>query len=173
MRILDNGLGMVQTETQEISETIEALQQNGPQTSTPKPPEPHTVPRPERAAGDRRRTTTAEPDADDAASAVTGSETPVTELVQAIQTAQQDADKIELPNIPGGNQFRTWHIAVREAVASASRDPKAAFLWARKVEATTATSVDFAETDGLRPSIRSWQAPCARSSQFHLAGAST
>ena len=84
----------------------------------------------------------AESEADEAASVTTGSEMPVQELVQAIQTSRKEADKIELPSIPEGNQFRTWRIAVREAVASASRDPKAAFLWIRKVEASVAAPAD-------------------------------
>ena len=70
------------------------------------------------------------------------------ELVESVQTSQKEDDKLELPNSPEGNQFRTWRIAAREAVASASRDPKAAFHWLRKVEAAAVTLEDLAETDG-------------------------
>ena len=38
---------------------------------------------------------------------------------------------------------------MREAIAAASRDPRAAFLWARKVEASADTSAELAETEGF------------------------
>ena len=133
MDLLEHGLGVAQTELQDMSETVEALQQAEPQNSIPNPPEPE-FPRPERAAGDRRRATLADSTADETASACTGSDVPVHEIVTAIQTSTKEADKIELPNIPEGNHFRTWRIVVREAVASSSRGPKAAFLWIRKSE---------------------------------------
>ena len=108
------------------------------------------IPRPERAAGDRRRATNQETPADETSSVGTVSDVaPVQEIVNAINTSTKEADKIELPNIPEGNHFRTWRIAVREAVASSSRDPKAAFLWIQKVEATRTSSADLAETDGF------------------------
>ena len=141
----------MQAELQDVSDTVAYLQEAegaGREPRVPPPPRP-TFPRPARPAEEHRRAGFAESEADEAASAITGSDMPVQELVQAIQTSQKEADKIELPSIPEGNQFRTWRIAVREAVASASRDPKAAFLWIRKVEASAAVPADLAETDGF------------------------
>ena len=48
----------------------------------------------------------------------------------------KEADNIEIPNLPDTAHFRKWKANVREAVASASRDPNAAFLWVRDVENT-------------------------------------
>ena len=91
MDILGNGLGMVQTELQHLSETLEAVQQDGPPTDVPRPPEPSAL-RPERAAGDRRRATVADPDVDETASAIAGSYATVQELVEAVQTSQKEDD---------------------------------------------------------------------------------
>ena len=145
---LENNIGSTQTALQELVEAVEDLQQNEPHTAVPPPPTP-TFPRPERAAGDRRRAAAADPEADVASSAGAGTDATVQGLVEAIQTLQKESDKIELPSIPEGNQFRTWRIAVREAVASASRDPKAAFLWIQKVEPADTSSSDLYETDGF------------------------
>ena len=105
----------------------------GASSGVPPPPKP-AAPRPERTSGERGRIPFVEPDANEVASVAAGSDVPMKEIVDAISTSQKEADKIELPNIPEGHQFRNWRIAVREAVASASRNPAAAFIWARKVE---------------------------------------
>ena len=148
MEALENNLGATQTVLQELAVTVEDLQQDEPNVVVPPPPTP-AFPRPERAAGDRRRVAAVESEADVASSAGAGTDATVQGLVEAIQTSQKEADKIELPNIPEGNQFRTWRIAVREAVASASRDPKAAFLWIQKVEPAATSPGDLSETDGF------------------------
>ena len=92
MNLLEHSLGIVQTELQDMSDAVEALQQAEPQNSVPSPPEPD-FPRPERAAGDRRRATLADSTADETASACTGSDVPVHEIVNAIQTSTKEADK--------------------------------------------------------------------------------
>ena len=143
-------------------ETISVIQRTGEETSIssaaegrsargdPAPPPPFSsFTRPERTAGETRRTVTVESEADENASVATGSELPVQEIVSAIQTPQKEADKLELPNIPEGNQFRTWRIAVREAIASVSRDPPRAFNWARKVEEPNVVSDSLVETEGF------------------------
>ena len=48
----------------------------------------------------------------------------------------KEADKVEIPNLPDTAHFRKWKANVREAVASASRNPTAAFLWVRDVDTT-------------------------------------
>ena len=60
-----------------------------------------------------------------------------------------EAAQIEIPNIPEGHQFRTWRIAVREAIASASRAPQQAFLWARKAEESNADFASLSQAEGF------------------------
>ena len=161
-RYLEHALGAVQTELQEVMETVSEMQRIGGGThSTPgvdgrgtggdltSPPPRSALSRPERVTGDRRRAAIAESDAEELSSVTTGSELPVQDIVSATQTSQKEADKLELPRIPEGHQFRTWRLAVREAIASASRDPPRAFLWARKAEASDAEFAALAETEGF------------------------
>ena len=41
----------------------------------------------------------------------------------------KEADKIDLPEFPSPDRYRTWRAAVREAMRFASDDPDAAFAW--------------------------------------------
>ena len=61
-----------------------------------------------------------------------------------------EADNIEVPNLPEAHQFIKWKAIVREAVASASRNPQAAFLWVRDVETATDIST-LSESAGFPP----------------------
>ena len=45
----------------------------------------------------------------------------------------KEADKVELPEFPSPEKYRTWRTAVREAIRSASDDPDGAFQWVLKV----------------------------------------
>ena len=47
----------------------------------------------------------------------------------------KEADKIDLPEFPSPDRYRTWRAAVREAIRSASDDPDAAFAWVLEVYA--------------------------------------
>ena len=60
----------------------------------------------------------------------------------------KEADNIEIPNLPDTQHFRKRKANVRAAVASASRNPQAAFLWIRDVE-TTADNNILSESAGL------------------------
>ena len=83
-RNVEAGIGVVQTDMQTMTETVEAMQQSGPQASVPPPPEPGIL-LTEGAEGDRRRAA----DADDAASAGAGSKATAQDIGQAIQAAQK------------------------------------------------------------------------------------
>ena len=47
----------------------------------------------------------------------------------------KEADKIDLPEFPSPDRYRTWRAAVCEAIRSASDDPDAAFVWVLEVYA--------------------------------------
>ena len=51
----------------------------------------------------------------------------------------KDAEQVRIPALPKAPQFRSWRLAVRDEVASASGDPDAGFAWIRQVELPEAT----------------------------------
>ena len=48
----------------------------------------------------------------------------------------KEADKVELPEFPSPDKYRTWRTAVREAIRSASDDPDGALQWVLKVSSS-------------------------------------
>ena len=61
----------------------------------------------------------------------------------------KEADKIEIPALSDSTQFRAWRISVRDAVASASKDPERAFGWIRKVEDPSTTVEMLGDSEGF------------------------
>ena len=52
----------------------------------------------------------------------------------------KEAETIRLPDFPNPESYRTWKIAVREAVRAASDKPDEAFNWVQEVYEKTATN---------------------------------
>ena len=62
------------------------------------PPRNSAFARPERASGEQRRTAFAEPDLEETNSVAVGSDAPVQDIVDTMQTSQGEADNLELPH---------------------------------------------------------------------------
>ena len=74
----------------------------------------------------------------------------LTLLAAGSHTYGQQIDSVHVfRDIPEGNQLRSMRGAVREAVASASRAPRAAFQRCSSAEANSVSFGSLADTDGF------------------------